>query len=247
MDFDWTTFVLEAINFLILVWLLKRFLYRPVLDVIARRQAAVAATLADAATMRAEAQRLQIEYEGRQSDWERERARLRQGLDDELDALRITRLAALAQEVESERRRSEAARQHERDVEQRELEIRALQQANAFAARLLERFAGPELDARIVDMLLADLEALPPARRDALSEALAHADRVDIRSARALEPALQQRIEAVLAALAGRYLETMYTVDPALVAGLRLRAGAWELAADLAGELSAFAELTAHG
>jgi len=247
MNFDWTTFVLEAINFLILVWLLKRFLYRPVLDVIARRQAAVAATLAGAASMRSEAQRLQTEYEGRQSDWERERARLRQALDDELDALRISRLATLAQEVEIERKRSEAARQHERDVEQRELEMRALQQANAFAARLLERFAGPELDARIVDMLLADLEALPAARRDALTEALAHAAQVDVCSARALDPGLQQRIEAVIAALAGRCLKTVYAIDPALLAGLRLRAGAWELAADLSGELAAFAEFAAHG
>lgn len=247
MNFDWTTFVLEAINFLILVWLLKRFLYRPVLDAIARRQAAVAATLADAAAMRSEAQRLQTEYQSRQSDWERERARLRQALDDELDALRAHRLAALTQEVESERRRNEAARQHELDVNQRELEIRALQQGNAFAARLLERFAGPELDARIIDMLLADLEALPPARREALSEALAHAAQVDICGARALDPGLQQRIEAVLAALAGRYLKTVYTIDPALLAGLRLRAGAWELAADLSGELAAFAECAAHG
>jgi len=247
MNFDWTTFVLEVINFLILVWLLKRFLYRPVLDAIARRQAAVAATLADAATMRVEAQRLQTEYVGRQDDWERERGRLRQVLDDELDALRVDRLAALAQEVESERKRNEAAREHERGVAQRELEMRALGQANAFAARLLERFAGSELDARIVDMLLADLEALPAARRDALKEALAHVAQIDVCSARALDPDLQQRIEAMIAAFAGRSLKAMYTIDPALLAGLRLRAGAWELSADLSGELAAFSELAEHG
>ncbi|HSE11019.1 MAG TPA: hypothetical protein VLB69_00165, partial [Rudaea sp.] len=180
MNFDWTTFVLEAINFLILVWLLKRFLYRPVLDVIARRQAGVARTLADAAATRAEAQRLQTEYASRQADWERERARLRQALDDELDALRAKYMAALAADLESERKRDAAARLHEREVERHELETRALQQANTFAARLLERFAGPELDARIIDMLLADIEALPAPRRDALSQALAHASQVDV-------------------------------------------------------------------
>ena len=31
MAFDWTTFGLEIINFLALLWILKRFLYRPVL------------------------------------------------------------------------------------------------------------------------------------------------------------------------------------------------------------------------
>lgn len=39
MQIDWTTFVLEIVNFLALVWLLKRFLYTPVLDVLARRRA----------------------------------------------------------------------------------------------------------------------------------------------------------------------------------------------------------------
>jgi F-type H+-transporting ATPase subunit b len=247
MNFDWTTFVLEAINFLILVWLLKRFLYRPVLDVIARRQAGVAGTLADAAATRAEAQRLRTEYAGRMSDWERERARLRQALDAELDALRAKGLAALAADIESERKRDAAARLREREVEQRELETRALQQASAFAARLLERFAGPELDARIIDMLLADLEALPAPRRAALCEALTRAGNVEVRSARAIDPALRQRIEAALAALAGRHLQTMYTIDPALQSGVRLRAGAWEVAADLSGELAAFAEFAAHG
>ena len=38
MEVDWTTFALEIINFLILVWILKRFFYHPVLDIIARRR-----------------------------------------------------------------------------------------------------------------------------------------------------------------------------------------------------------------
>ena len=41
MQFDWTTFALEIVNFLVLVWILRRFLYRPVTDVIARRAAEV--------------------------------------------------------------------------------------------------------------------------------------------------------------------------------------------------------------
>jgi F-type H+-transporting ATPase subunit b len=246
VNFDWTTFALETVNFLILVWLLKRFLYRPVLDVIARRQASVAKTLGDAESARAEVRRLQAEYEGRRRDWERERAHLRQELEDELDALRAKRMVVLAQELENERKRNEAARRRDREVERRELETRALQQADAFVARLLERFAGPALDARIVDMLLADLEALPAARRDMLTAALAGAIDVNVCSARSLESSVQQRVESVLAALAGGSVKIVYTLDPALLAGMRLRAGAWELAADLAGELTAFSKLAAH-
>ena len=37
MQIDWTTLVLEIINFLVLVWILKRFLYKPVMEAIAAR------------------------------------------------------------------------------------------------------------------------------------------------------------------------------------------------------------------
>ena len=39
MELDWTTFILEIINFLVLVWILHRFLYQPVMNVIAQRRA----------------------------------------------------------------------------------------------------------------------------------------------------------------------------------------------------------------
>lgn len=246
MNFDWTTFALEAINFLILVWLLKRFLYRPILDAVARRQAAVARTLADAEAARVDAARLREEYEGRQRDWERERTRLRQALDDELEAERNRRLAALVRDVGLERTRQAAAREHERAAEQRELETRALQQANVFAARFLERVANAGLDARLVDVLLEDLDALPPARRARLREGLAAAGDVTIRSAHPLGADARQRIDAALAGVAGRPLHTAYAEDAQLLAGLRISAGSWELAADLAGELAAFAALAGH-
>ena len=69
MEFDWTTFALEIINFLILVWILKRFLYRPVLDVIARRRAGVEKTLADAKRIEAEAGELKQRCECELAQW----------------------------------------------------------------------------------------------------------------------------------------------------------------------------------
>ena len=52
MELNWSTFILEIINFLVLIWILKRFLYKPVLDVIARRRAGIEKTLSDAREMR---------------------------------------------------------------------------------------------------------------------------------------------------------------------------------------------------
>ena len=63
LELNWSTFILEIINFLILIWILKHFFYKPVLNVIARRRAGVAKTMADAESLHNEATMLQKQYE----------------------------------------------------------------------------------------------------------------------------------------------------------------------------------------
>ena len=58
MELSWPTFFLEIINFLVLVWILKRFLYKPVLEAVAHRKAVIDKTLADANAKEAGAQAL---------------------------------------------------------------------------------------------------------------------------------------------------------------------------------------------
>jgi len=77
MDLSWSTFVLEIINFLVLVWILKRFLYKPVLDVIARRRAGIEKSMADAEALHADAEKLQEQYEDRLAVWDQERLQAR--------------------------------------------------------------------------------------------------------------------------------------------------------------------------
>src|ERR1700681_4243264 len=57
MLIDWFTVVAQAVNFLILVWLLRRFLYRPVLAAIETREKKIASQLEDAAARQAQAQK----------------------------------------------------------------------------------------------------------------------------------------------------------------------------------------------
>ena len=85
MELDWSTFLLEIINFLILVWILKRFLYRPVLEVIARRREGVEQTLREAHSLRTEAEAMKEQYQHRLSDWEQEKARAWEGLQQALN------------------------------------------------------------------------------------------------------------------------------------------------------------------
>lgn len=242
MQIDATTFVLELINFAILVWILHRFLYRPILGAIDRRRSAIEASIEEAHNTREQAEKLRQAYEDRFTGWEQERAQARATLSAELAAQREKALAEVARSTEQERDRLEAVQARRSQDLQRETEARALEQAAAFAARLLERLAGPETDRRLIDAFVADLAGWPAARIDELrAAARAVQGRVQVTSARTLDAAAQARLRQALEARLELRCEAEFGVDASLLAGLCVAIGPWLLQANLRDELQYFA------
>ena len=248
MDFDWTTFALEAINFLILVWILKHFFYRPVLGVIETRRAENEKNLAQADTLRSEAQSLKEEYANRLDAWERERTAAKTRLDEEISAARAARLTALETEIAQERKRREALESRSRSDRQHILERQAVTIAARFAARLLERLAGPELEAKLVDLALSELVTQPPDKLDALRAGLREPGvRVKVVTAYPLDETRRSTFARAFSQLANRPVAPAFAEDPILRAGTCVMAGSWVLMANLRDELSFFSEMFDHG
>lgn len=244
MELNWSTFVLEIVNFLILVWILKRFLYRPVLDVIARRRAAVDEVLDAANTAKRDAESLRQHYEDREEQWLRERQSAREELREEIEALRAEQTAALELELQSEREKARSAEHLRRAGFERAAETTALAQAAGFATRLLERVSSPELEARLVALVTRELAELPAARTADLRKRLGGApDAIVVESAYPIPADQATGLERVLASILGDDVTVRYEQDAGVVCGPRIRAGAWVLAANVGDELAGFAEL----
>ncbi len=88
MLIDWFTVGAQALNFLILVWLLKRFLYKPILDAIDAREKRIAAELADADAKKAEAEKERDEFQHKNEKFDRQRAALLSKATEEAGAER---------------------------------------------------------------------------------------------------------------------------------------------------------------
>src|SRR5690242_5427666 len=88
MLIDWFTVGAQVVNFLILVWLLKRFLYRPILNAIDVREKRIAAELADAAAKQTGAQKERDEFQHKNEEFDRQRAALLRQATDEAKAER---------------------------------------------------------------------------------------------------------------------------------------------------------------
>jgi F-type H+-transporting ATPase subunit b len=248
VELSWSTFILEIINFLVLVWILKRFLYRPVLDVVARRRAAIEKTLEDAKGTQDKAEDMQAQYRNRLSDWEKEKQAAHEKLRGEINAERERLTAELQAELDKERERARAIDERRQKDLARRSEQTALAQGAEFASRLLERVAGPELEDRLVDIAIADLGELSEESREALRNAWQSGEHeITVSTA---HPLAEERLASLRGALGELLGATEPKVEPGtdedLIAGLRISVGPWVLRANLRDELTAFID-AGHG
>ena len=200
MELDWTTFILEIINFLVLVWILQRFLYRPVMNVVAQRRATISQSLQEAQTTQQQATELKTQYENRLRDWQQEREAARKQLGDEIEAQRQKLMAQLQTELAEQRRKEQvlAARRDENLLREARQQAQVL--SEQFAAKLLNRLAGPAVEGRLLEMLLEDLATLPEEQRKTLAAAQRDNQApVQVISAFPLNDAQRQALERRLA------------------------------------------------
>ncbi|MGR9053832.1 MAG: F0F1 ATP synthase subunit delta [Gammaproteobacteria bacterium] len=244
MNFDVTTFLLEIVNFLILIWLLQRFFYKPVLAAIAKRKQHIDAMLAGAQKLQEEADALRQRYENRQYHWEQEKQAALNALHREIEAERKKQLDRLHADLAQEKQKAEVKLQRSYAEMQQRAEKLALQNGARFAGLLLEQTASPELEQRMAELLLERISDLPEHCRLCL-KTQAEEKSVDVRIASAypLTDDFMRRAEQKFATLADSPVALQYRRDPELIAGLRIDIGAWVLDANLRHELKGFADI----
>jgi F-type H+-transporting ATPase subunit b len=248
MQLDWSTLVLEILNFLVLVWLLQRFLYKPILKVVAARQAAIDEAARRTREMESKARELQAQYEARLQNWEQERAQARGALLEELQGERSRALAALHETLEQERRKAGVLDERRRSEETARSERQAMEQALAFVRRLLAGLSGPEVETKLVQLAVNELEHLPPARRSALREALnTSSEPPTACSAYPLSPEQREALSRALGGLLEGVRECTFREEPALLAGVRVNVGPWVLQVNVGEELSLFNAAASDG
>jgi F-type H+-transporting ATPase subunit b len=244
VELSLSTFVLELINFLVLVWILKRFLYRPVLDVVARRREQIDATMAKAKRIDDEAQELKERYEKRLDEWELEQTNKRGALAHELADERARQLAELRESLDEEVEKSRAAEARRVADLGDKLEREGLALGARFASRLLGVSATPELQTRLLDLFVQDFDATPPERfANLLGNPELGPDSVDVSSAFQLTEAQRTAVDERAKKLCGSDVPVRFAEDPDLLAGIRLSIGGCVLGLNLKDELEGFARL----
>lgn len=219
MTLDWWSLGLQAVNAVILVWLLSRFLFKPMVKIVAERQQAAGRLLDEAASARSAAESERAAASAERKELAGQRATELQAVEQEATALRARLLQEAESEAAQQRAQAEKVLATQRDNAQALVEERATQLALDIAKRLLERLPEGMRVAAFIEGLVVALEQLPAGERQALA---AETRPLTLCSARALTPEELEDCRRELARTLGHSPELTQSVDPGLIAGLEL-------------------------
>ena len=217
MRIDWWTLALQTVNVLILIWILSRFLFRPVVAIIDERRAATAKLLSDAeaAKKQAIAAREAAEPEGARIAAARDNV-LRQAGED-AEAQRAAALASAREDVDQMRAAAETEMRWTRAAEEAAASDRSAKLAVDIAGKMLARLPDSARVDGFIDGLAKALASLPEASRDGIDAATPR-----LSAPRPLTAQETQSCRDAFAAALGRPLDFVVAVDPGLIAGLEL-------------------------
>jgi F-type H+-transporting ATPase subunit b len=239
MLIDWFTIVAQALNFLILIWLMKRFLYKPILHAIDAREQRIAKELADADAKMAEAQKERETFE-----------RKNKAFDRQMDAL----LSHATEEAKAERQRlfdearqaAEVLQAKRRDVMEREqqrlnheITRQTREEVFAIARKTLSDLAETSLEERISEVFRRRLRELDVEAKEDFAKILkTSSDPVLLRSAFDLPSEQRAAIQQALNETFSAEIDVRFETAPEVISGIELTANgrkvAWSIADYLA-------------
>jgi F-type H+-transporting ATPase subunit b len=224
MSFSWSTFALQLINFLVLVWLLKRFLFKPVSAIFARRKAEIAQAQVEADAARHSAEQARHEFDQRRTEIEAQRQTLIEQTRLELANERAKMIEAAQADIERLKSAMFKQLDEEREKAAREITERAVQIAVQLADRLLRQCAAPVLDELFLKPVLSHLDHLTLAERAALvDQAGPNGGSLSVTTAARLDPAAESNWRSALIKHLGVTPQITFAVDKDLIAGTELK------------------------
>ncbi len=235
MLIDWFTVAAQLVNFLILMWLMKRFLYKPILHAIDERERRIAKELSDADQKKSGAQKEGDEFRHKNEVFDQERAALLSKATGEAQAERERLLTEAKKAADAlNAKQQEALRSDEQRI-YGAIRLRTQSEVFSVARKTLKDLAGADLEERIVEAFIRRLHELTGAEKDSFASAFkASPAPVVVHSTFKLSPALSASIEGTIKAMLGANAEIQIETAPELISGIELVANgrkvAWSIA-----------------
>jgi F-type H+-transporting ATPase subunit b len=231
MLIDWFTVAAQIINFLILVLLLRRFLYRPVIRAMSEREAQIAAQIEDAKLLRQEAVEAAESYRQQRKELDNFRDALLSEAREDAERWRKDTIHKAREEIDEARNRWHKSIVAEKHAFMRELRQRIGSQVCTISRQALADLADAELEQQMIEVFVQRLQSLDEAERAVLRQSAQRSDKeVILRSAFDIPTDMRRRlVETFHSRIAGG-VEMRFEVVPDLLCGVEISSQDYKLA-----------------
>jgi F-type H+-transporting ATPase subunit b len=221
MLIDWFTVGAQALNFLILVWLMKRFLYKPIQNAIEEREKKIKAELDNADKKKAEAQKESDEFKHKNEEFEKHRAELLSKATDEVKAERQRLLDEARKAADTlSAKRQETLRNEENNLQQA-ISQKTQHEVFAIARKTLSDLATISLEERLVEVFTRRLREMDGHSKAILADAVKKAkDPAIVRSAFDLPADQRSIIQNALNETFSSEVRIRFETKPDLISGI---------------------------
>lgn len=240
MKLDILTYLFEIINFFILLWILKKLLYNPVISVLKKRKEYVDKRIKEAEEAEERAKKLKEEYER---------------LLNQIEETRKSKIAEVTKEVEQEKEKLYQQMRKELDAERQkflesletykkevlsEIKEEAVKTSLEFTSKLLSYFADKNLHKKLIDIAIEGIRNINPEEIDNIASELKEHNVITIETTFPLDEEDISKIKKVVKDVFGVDVSIKTEENKNLIAGIKIHLSSKMIDSSIEGNLSVF-------
>lgn len=237
MEINWFTLIAQVFNFFLLVWLLKRFLYKPILDAIDKRENKIKAQLNEAEAKKAEALKEQEEFKQKNLTFDVEKKEVMDQVISESKEVRTKLLEQArteAEKLKNQLKKSAKENQHNRDAT---LAQKIQEEVFAVSRKALSDLTTASLEQQATTVFINRIKSLKDDELEQFKNAFKNGE-ITLRSAFVLPETQQDQIEKYVNELLETKVILQVEVNPELIGGIELSTKEYKLSWSISGYLN---------
>ncbi len=239
MSINWFTVIAQVVNFLVLVWLLKRFLYKPILKAIDEREKKITSQIKDANKKEAEAKKEREEFENKNVDFDKQKKALMDKAIEEVNIKREHLLDKAKKDADDLRKKLEEIVKGEQEHLGDEITRRTKTEVFSIAEKMLKELADSNLEQQIVTVFIERLKNLNEKETKKMIDTFKSSkEDIIVKSAFELDKSQQTEIEKVVKKIVHATAGFQFQTAPELVSGIELNANGYKVAWSISEYLS---------
>jgi F-type H+-transporting ATPase subunit b len=223
MLIDWFTVVAQIINFLILVFLLKHFLYGRIINAIDQREGRITSRLEDAEIQRREAENEAAMFKLKNQDFDSQREEMISNAKEESETFRKDLMQKAREEIDGIQSRWHETVQKQKIAFLKDLGQRTTKEVFAVTRQALKDLANKDLEQQIVDVFMRRIEKLSEEERHLVAESVNGSGKVLITSAFQIPDEGQAKIFKIIKEHINGECQIDYQVTSDVISGIELR------------------------